>query len=76
MRILVVGAGVLGFPHGGWLKESGNDVILVDIWSQHIDVINDANLKNESETGIQAVHLIACFAEGIQEKVKGYISIE
>jgi 2-dehydropantoate 2-reductase len=68
MRILVVGAGAMGSLHGGRLRECGYNVVLVDIWAQHIEAINTSGLKIESETGVQVIHVPARFAHEVQEK--------
>lgn len=68
MRILVLGAGAMGSLFGGRLRESGYDVVLVDIWSQHIDSINVNGLKIESESGVQVIRVPARFAHEVQEK--------
>jgi len=68
MRIIVVGAGAMGSLYGGRLKESGQDVILVDIWPQHIETINTFGLKIEGENGIQIIPVPARFAHEIKEK--------
>jgi|CZCB01.1.fsa_nt_gi 2-dehydropantoate 2-reductase len=68
MDILVVGAGAMGSLYGGRLRESGYNVVLVDIWSQHIEAINANGLKIEGETGVQVISIPARFAHEVQEK--------
>src|SRR5690554_3408300 len=68
MRILVVGAGAMGSLYGGRLRESGYDVVLVDIWPQHIDTINASGLKIEGESGVQVIRVTAHFPNEVQEK--------
>lgn len=40
MKILIAGAGAMGARFGYLLKETGNDVLFVDTWQEHIDAIN------------------------------------
>jgi 2-dehydropantoate 2-reductase len=47
MNIVVMGAGAMGSLYGALMKEAGHDVVLVDVWQQHIDAINAAGLKLE-----------------------------
>lgn len=45
MRIIVVGAGAMGSLYGGLLYEHGQDVVLVDVWLDHINAINTNGLQ-------------------------------
>ncbi|MGX7013953.1 2-dehydropantoate 2-reductase [Vagococcus silagei] len=51
MKIIIAGSGAMGSRFGLMLHRSGNDVILVDGWKEHIDKINNdglqANLNGE-----------------------------
>ena len=44
-RIAVLGSGAMGSQFGGLLAEGGLQVVLIDIWQDHIDVINRDGLK-------------------------------
>lgn len=44
MKIAVVGAGAVGSVIGGILTEGGANVVLVDIWKEHVDAINEKGL--------------------------------
>ena len=44
-RIAILGAGALGSYFGGILKEGGLDIMLIDVWQEHIDRINNNGLK-------------------------------
>lgn len=39
MKIAVLGAGAMGSLYGGYLS-AGNEVVLVDIWADHVDAVN------------------------------------
>lgn len=51
MKIAVLGAGAMGSLYGGLLAEAGNEVVLIDIWKDHIDTVNDKGLEIESLDG-------------------------
>ena len=44
-RIAVVGAGAMGCLFGGLLAEGGLDVTLIDVWQEHVDLINRDGLR-------------------------------
>ena len=39
-KVAVLGAGAMGCLFGGLLAEKGLNVILIDVWKQHVDEIN------------------------------------
>jgi len=57
MKIAIVGSGAMGCRFGSMLFESGNDVLLVDGWKDHVEAINRDGLKiiRESGTHIQRI---------------------
>jgi 2-dehydropantoate 2-reductase len=44
MKIAILGAGAMGSLYGGSLSEK-NDVYLIDVWKEHVDIINSEGLK-------------------------------
>ena len=44
MKITVIGAGAMGSLFGGLLRESGADVVLLDLWQEHVRCINQEGL--------------------------------
>ena len=44
-KIAVLGAGAMGSAFGGLLREGGLDVVLINIWQEHVDAINRNGLK-------------------------------
>jgi len=44
-KIAVLGAGAMGCFFGGLLAENGLNVVLVDVWKEHVDNINKHGLK-------------------------------
>ncbi len=59
MKITIIGAGAMGSLFGGLLAEAGNHVLLVDIWKEHIDAINDKGLWIEGLSGDRFVKVKA-----------------
>ena len=52
MKITIIGAGAMGSLFGALLARSGQEVLLMDIWQEHIDAINTTGLgiKKDDET--------------------------
>ncbi|MBI5445367.1 MAG: 2-dehydropantoate 2-reductase [Deltaproteobacteria bacterium] len=44
MRITVVGGGAMGCLFGGCLSRAGDDVVLVDAWRDHVELLNRRGL--------------------------------
>ena len=59
MRIAVVGAGAMGSLFGGLLAEAGEDVVLVDIWEEHVRAINERGLHIKGVSGDRVVRVRA-----------------
>lgn len=49
MKIVRLGAGALGSTIGGTLAMGGNDVHFVDMWQEHVDLINKDGLHMTNE---------------------------
>lgn len=62
MRIAMIGAGAMGGSFGGHLARSGQDVILVDTWQQHVDSINRDGLHLHGAMGDHQVEIQAMTA--------------
>ena len=45
LKVAVLGAGAMGCLFGGLLAEKGLNVILIDVWKEHVDAINKEGLK-------------------------------
>ena len=44
MRISVIGCGAMGSIYAGYLAESGNEVMAIDTWKEHLSAINKNGL--------------------------------
>tara|TARA_Y100000588_G_C14159912_1_gene884321 strand:+ start:175 stop:1233 length:1059 start_codon:yes stop_codon:yes gene_type:complete len=61
IRTAVVGVGAIGGTLGGYMTKSGEDVLLIDDWKEHVDTMNKNGLKLDGITGesivkVKAVH--------------------
>ena len=45
LKVAVLGAGAMGCLFGGLLAEKGLNVILIDVWKEHVEAINKIVLK-------------------------------
>ena len=44
-KVAVLGAGAMGCLFGGLLAEKGLEVVLIDVWQEHVDEINKKDLR-------------------------------
>lgn len=66
MNVLVVGAGAMGCLFGGILRENGNEVLLADVWKEHIDEINRTGLEINQDSKIRQITVEAGTAEEVR----------
>ncbi|SDK86732.1 ketopantoate reductase family protein [Natronincola ferrireducens] len=55
MKIAIIGAGAMGSLYGGLLAEGGQEVLLVDVWQEHVDTINQWGLSMEGVNGHRTI---------------------
>jgi 2-dehydropantoate 2-reductase len=51
MRIAIVGSGAVGCTYGFLLAEGGHEVVLVDVWREHVEQIQEGGLRVEGGDG-------------------------
>ena len=51
LKVAVLGAGAMGCLFGGLLAEKGLNVILIDVWKEHVEAINKNGLKMDGYGG-------------------------
>jgi 2-dehydropantoate 2-reductase len=82
MKICIVGSGAMGSIFGGNLSKIGLDVVLYDVYKEHIDAINECGLKilkfehqeivypkaTDNLKSINRCDLIIVFVKGFQTK--------
>ncbi|SFR06382.1 ketopantoate reductase family protein [Desulfoscipio geothermicus] len=59
MKIAVIGAGAMGSLFGAYLAGGGHQVALVDVWREHVEMINKQGLRIEEKSGEKIVSLTA-----------------
>src|SRR5436190_13568534 len=74
-KIAFMGAGAVGGYVGGHLARSGEDVTLIDPWSEHIDTINREGLHLEGTQGEYLVHPKALHLHEAQSLFKEPVDI-
>ena len=58
-KVAVLGAGAMGCLFGGLLAEKGLEVVLIDVWQEHVDEINKKGLKMMGHGGDRIVKIKA-----------------
>ena len=58
-KVAVLGAGAMGCLFGGLLAEKGLDVVLIDVWKEHVDAINKNGLKMDGHGGDRFIKIKA-----------------
>lgn len=58
-KVVVIGAGAMGSVFGGLLAEGGLDVTLVDVWKEHVDLINSRGLELRGHGGDRFIEVKA-----------------
>jgi 2-dehydropantoate 2-reductase len=65
MRIAFMGAGAIGGITGAFMAKAGEDVTLVDSFSEHVDKINMEGLRVMGELGEHTVKVPAVTSDGL-----------
>ncbi len=68
MKITIVGAGAMGSLFGALLAESGENILLYDIWKEHVETINKKGLDIELDGKTRSVSLNATWDKSQIEK--------
>ena len=58
-KVAILGAGAMGCLFGGLMAEKGLDVILIDVWKDHVDAINKNGLKMDGHGGDRFIKIKA-----------------
>ena len=58
-KVAVLGAGAMGCLFGGLMAEKGLDVVLIDVWKEHVDEINSKGLKMMGHGGDRTIKIKA-----------------
>jgi len=69
-RIVFVGAGAMGSFIGAFLARAGEDVTLIDPWSEHVAAINSDGVRLGGTQGEDTVRVRALTLTGVQALVR------
>ena len=69
LKVAVLGAGAMGCLFGGLLAEKGLNVILIDVWKEHVDAINKDGLKMDGHGGDRIIKVKATSDPSSLDKV-------
>jgi len=59
LKVAVLGAGAMGCLFGGLLAEKGLNVVLIDVWKEHVNSINSKGLKMDGHGGDRIIKIKA-----------------
>jgi 2-dehydropantoate 2-reductase len=51
MKIAVLGAGAVGCAYGYLLARGGHDVVLLDVWTEHVEALREHGIRARSDDG-------------------------
>ena len=66
-KIAIAGAGAMGSRIGTYLKQSGQDVTLIDYWKDHVHRINEKGVEVQTEHDTYTVEMHATFPEEVNQ---------
>ena len=72
-KVAVLGAGAMGCLFGGLLSEKGLDVVLIDVWKEHVNEINSKGLKMMGHGGDRIIKIKATTEPQKLDKVDAII---
>ena len=72
-KVAVLGAGAMGCLFGGLMAEKGLDVVLIDVWKDHVDAINKNGLKMDGHGGDRLIKIKATTNPSTLEPVDAII---
>ncbi|MBV7363428.1 2-dehydropantoate 2-reductase [Actinomycetaceae bacterium TAE3-ERU4] len=65
MRIAIAGAGAMGSRFGYMLSQAGNEVVLADLWAEHVKAISDSGLRIDWNGEDRVARLDICFPQDL-----------
>ena len=54
MKIAVIGAGAMGSIYASFLSKNNNEVLVIDIWEEHLEAIKNNGLR---VSGLSLIHI-------------------
>ena len=73
LKVAVLGAGAMGCLFGGLLAEKGLNVILIDVWKEHVNAINKDGLKMDGHGGDRVIKVKATSDPSSLDKIDAVI---
>ena len=70
MKIAVIGAGAMGSIYASFLSKNNNEILVIDIWEEHLEAIRNTGLRVSGFSGDNVVKNIKVSIN--IEKAKGY----
>ena len=70
MKIAVIGAGAMGSIYASFLSKNNNEVLVIDIWEEHLEAIKNNGLRVSGFSGDNVVKNINVSSN--IEDAKGY----
>jgi 2-dehydropantoate 2-reductase len=70
MQITVVGSGAMGGLMGAYLTMQGQDVLLVDVWQEHVDALNTKGLSITGIRGPKHVTVKSATPDQLSQKLE------
>ena len=55
MKIAVIGAGAMGSIYASFLSKNNNEVLVIDIWEEHLEAIKNNGLRVSGFSGDNVV---------------------
>lgn len=74
-KIIIVGAGAVGGYVGGHLAKSGEEILLIDAWPEHVDCIRENGLHFKDPNGEYAIPVQAMHICDVQSLYKSPVDI-
>ena len=73
MKIAVIGAGAMGSIYASFLSKSNNEVLVIDIWEEHLMAIKNSGLRVSGFSGDNVVKNIVYQAILKMQKGMNYL---
>jgi len=69
MDITIIGAGAMGSLFGSLLTQSGQNVLLMDIWEEHVNAINGAivSMAQKKSIPVPVNHTLTALIQTLQK---------
>ena len=73
MKLTIIGAGAIGGLAGAYMARSGEDVLLVDRWAEHVDAMNTKGLFIDGVRGAMRIPVRAATTDQLQDPLEAVL---